>query len=40
MTWQHFEAEILIHNPADVPRVIEALAAVDCEFEVDHDAID
>jgi hypothetical protein len=40
MTWNHFEAEILFLNPADVPRAVEVLAAVGCEFEIDHDAID
>jgi len=40
MTWNHFEAEILFLNPNDVPRAVEALAAVDCEFEIDHGAIE
>jgi hypothetical protein len=35
-----FEAEILILDPADVPDAVEALAAVGCEFAIDHDAID
>ena len=38
--WNRFEAEILFLNPNDVPPAVEALAAVGCEFEIDHDAID
>jgi hypothetical protein len=37
---KRFAAEVLFPNPNNVPRATEALAAVDCEFEVDHDAID
>src|SRR5215813_5512478 len=40
MTLNRFEAEILFLNPNDVPRAIGALAAVGCEFEIDHGAID
>jgi hypothetical protein len=40
MTWNRFEAEILFLDPNNVPRAVEALAAADCEFEIDHDAID
>jgi hypothetical protein len=39
-TRNKFEAEILILDPANVPRATEALAAVGCEIEIDHDAID
>jgi hypothetical protein len=37
---RRFEAEILFLNPDDAPRAAEALAAVNCDFEVDHEAID
>jgi hypothetical protein len=40
MKWARFEAEVRFLDPADVPRATEALAAFDCEFEIDHDAID
>jgi hypothetical protein len=40
MTRNHFEAEILFLDPDDVPRAVEALAAVGCKFEIDHDAVD
>ena len=38
--WKRFAAEILFLNPDDVPAAIDALAAVDCEYEYDPDAID
>jgi len=38
-TRSKFEAEILILDPANVSRATEALAAVDCEFEINHGAI-
>jgi hypothetical protein len=40
MAWNHFEAEVLFLDPRDVPRAVEALTAVGCEFEIDHDAVD
>jgi len=40
MTWNRFEAELCFLDPNTVPRAVEALAAVGCEFEIDHDAID
>jgi hypothetical protein len=40
MTWNRFAAEVLFPNPADVPAAAAALAAVDCEYETDYDAID
>jgi hypothetical protein len=40
MNWNRFEAEVLFLNPNDAPRAVAALAAVDCEFEIDHDAIE
>jgi hypothetical protein len=38
--WKRFEAVVDIPKPNDVPRLIEALAAVDCEFEYDPDVFD
>jgi hypothetical protein len=38
--WKRFTAEVLFLKPNDVPRAIEALAAADCEFEYNPDAID
>jgi hypothetical protein len=38
--WKRFEAVVDIPKLDDVPRLIEALAAVDCEFEYDPDVID
>src|SRR5262245_18094358 len=35
-----FAADVMFLNPRDVPRAREALAAIDCEYEIDHDAID
>ena len=40
MRWKRFTAEVLFLKPNDVPRAIEALAAADCEFEYNPDAID
>jgi hypothetical protein len=37
---QRFAAEVLFLDPADVPCATEALAAANCEFAIDHDAID
>jgi hypothetical protein len=37
---KRFAAEVLFLNPNDVPRATEALAAVDCEFEINHQACD
>jgi hypothetical protein len=37
---KRFAAEVLFLNPDDVAAAAAALAAVDCEFEIDHDAID
>ena len=37
---RRFSAEILFLDPDDVPRAIEALVAVGCEFELNPDAID
>jgi hypothetical protein len=37
---KRFAAEVLFLDPNDVPRATAALIAVDCEYEVDHDAID
>jgi len=40
MPREQFKAEILFLDPADVPRATEALAAVNCNYEVDPNAID
>jgi hypothetical protein len=40
MTWNRFRAEVLFTDPNDVPRAVKALAAVGCEFAIDHDAVD
>jgi hypothetical protein len=40
MTGKRFAAEVLFLNPSDIPRIVEALAAVNCELEIDRDAID
>jgi hypothetical protein len=37
---KRFAAEVLFLDPSKVPRAVEALAAVDLEYEIDHDAID
>jgi hypothetical protein len=37
---KRFAAEVLVLWPRDLPRVVEALAAVDCELEIDHSLID
>jgi hypothetical protein len=37
---KRFAAEVLFLDPADVPRATKALGAVNCEFEIDPDAID
>ena len=35
-----FEAEVLLLDPANVPRLVHELTAVGCEFTIDHDAVD
>jgi hypothetical protein len=37
---KRFAAEVLFPDPNDVPRAVEALAAVDCEYEIDWNVID
>jgi len=37
---KRFAAEVLFLNPNDVPNAIDALATVNCEYEIDHDAIE
>lgn len=37
---RRFAAEVLFLRPDDVPRAAAALAAVDCDFDIDYDAID
>jgi hypothetical protein len=37
---KRFAAEVLFLDPNKVPRAVEALAAVDLEYEIDHDAVD
>jgi len=38
--WKRFAAEVIFSNPDDVPKAIDALAAVNCEYEIDHEAVD
>jgi len=40
MAWNRFEAEILFLDPNDVPHAVEAFAAINCEFKINHDAVD
>jgi hypothetical protein len=40
MKWKRFSADVCFLNPSDVPPAVEALAAVDCEFEYNPDAFD
>src|SRR5262245_22798243 len=37
---KRFEADVLFLDPDGVPRATEALAALGCDFVVDHDKID
>jgi hypothetical protein len=40
VSWRRFSARVLFRKPNGAARAIEALAAADCEFEIDHDMID
>jgi len=40
MSTHKFEAEVLLLDPANVPRLVHELTAVGCEFTIDHDAVD
>jgi hypothetical protein len=40
VSWRRFSARVLFRKPSGAARAIEALAAADCEFEIDHGMID